>query len=65
MPPANLHAGWGRFGSLTWHENMLFSLESVEDVNQYLLSLDIECRAFTDLNDAKVEALRLLHEREI
>lgn len=46
-------AGWGAFGSLTWHTNYINSLESVEEVQQYI------GRALkaTDLEDAKQEAL--------
>ncbi len=58
------HNGLGGFGSLTWHENWLLSLESVSEINQYLDRLMIAPLTDTDLEQAKVNAFRLVKEKE-
>lgn len=57
------HKGWGSFGSLTWHDHMISSLDSVEKVGEYLVSLDIKPPSFTELEEAHSKALRLVEEK--
>jgi len=63
-PQVNARDGWGRPGSLTWHERWLLSLENVDDVDQYLSSMSIDPVTSTSLVEAKTEALRLIKEKK-